>query len=354
LNQISKPLGIPFDSVSSKNALDAVLPDLLTEMGFTVYSRPAIGTRQYGVDIAAVGRGQDGVKRVHLFSVKSGNLDRKDWNTASPQSLRPSLDEIRDVYIDSRIPVEYASLPIAICLCFGGDIKEEVRAEVNGYIKNNTTSRITYEEWNGDRLAQIILDGILREELLSAPLRSHLRKSVAMLEEPDILMGHFETLIRRLLADPIARPASRLTRARLVNICLWIMFVWAREANNVEAPYRASELAILNVWNMLHNDLGKASEASENAGLVFNSLVELHFAIWEELYDKKILPFSNIRHAVSTAVGSHVSVDVNLKLFDTAGRIALHGLWLVWLASGTRKLPSSPLTKSALDASGLV
>ncbi len=327
-------------SLRERGELDAVLPDLLTEMGFTVFSRPAIGTRQYGVDVAAVGPGRDGVKRVHLFSVKSGDLDRNSWNTASPQSLRPSLDEIRDVYIATRIPVEYAELPIAICLCFGGDIEEQVRAEVNGYIKNNTTPRITYEEWNGDRLAQAVLDGVLREELLPAPLRGHLRKAVAMVEEPDIAMGHFAELIRQLLADTGDRPMSRLARARQINICLWIMFVWAREADNVEAPYRASELATLNVWHMLHDDLGKASKASENAGLAFNDLVELHFAIWEELYGKKILPFANVRHAVSAAVGSHASIDVNLKLFETIGRIALRGLWLVWFASGTNSVPS--------------
>ena len=33
----------------------AVLPDLLSELGHTVVSRPSVGTRQYGVDVAAVG-----------------------------------------------------------------------------------------------------------------------------------------------------------------------------------------------------------------------------------------------------------------------------------------------------------
>jgi hypothetical protein len=89
-------------SLKERDELDAVLPDLLTELGFTVYSRPARGTRQYGVDVAAVGPGEDGIRRVHLFSVKSGDLDRNEWNTASPQSLRPSLDEILDHYIASR------------------------------------------------------------------------------------------------------------------------------------------------------------------------------------------------------------------------------------------------------------
>jgi len=29
--------------------------------------------------------------------------------------------------------------------------------------------------------------------------------------------------------------------ARQIYICLWVLFVWAREIDNLDAPYRASE-----------------------------------------------------------------------------------------------------------------
>lgn len=320
-------------SLKERDELDAVLPDLLTELGFTVYSRPRRGTRQYGVDVAAVGMGQDNVRRVHLFSVKSGDLNRREWNTASPQSLRPSLDEILDHYVVSRIPPEYASLPVAICLTFGGAIDEQVRAEVTGFMTRNTTEKISFEEWNGDRLAQVILDGILREGLLPTPLRSHLRKSVAMVEEPDIALDHFQRLLRALTDTLGKTAAQRLSQARLINICLWIMFVWAREADNVEAPYRASERAVLEVWQMLKADIRRGGRGAEAAGLVVNELVELHFTIWDTLFKGKVLPHAETRHALSSSVGSHAAIDVNLKLFDLIGRLALRGLWLVWQLS---------------------
>lgn len=317
-------------SLRERGELDAVLPDLLTELGFTVYSRPARGTRQYGVDVAAIGIGRDGVNRVHLFSIKSGDLNRTEWNTASAQSLRPSLDEILDHYIGSRIPPEYAALPIAICLTFGGAIDEQVRAEVTGYMTRNSNERISYEEWNGDRLAEIVLNGILREDLLPAPLRSHLRKSVAMVEEPEISLVHFRRLLRALADAPGATASARLSQARLINICLWIMFVWAREANNVEAPYRAAEFALLEIWQLLKDDVGRSGRSAEAAGLIINELVALQFAIWDELFTTKILPYADVRHALSSAIGSHTALDVNLKLFDLVGRLALRGLWLVW------------------------
>lgn len=317
-------------SLRERGELDAVLPDLLTELGFNVYSRPGRGTRQYGVDVAAVGESLDGVRRVHLFSVKSGDLDRTEWNTASPQSLRPSLDEILDHYVSSRIPPEYADLPIAICLTFGGAIKEEVRAEVTGYMNRNSTDRITFEEWNGDRLAEAVLEGILREDLLPGAMRGHLRKSVAMVEQPDVSREHFGRLLRAIVQAPGKNAAARLSQARLINICVWIMFVWAREADNVEAPFLASERAILEVWELLKSDIACGGKTAANAGEVINELTNLHFAIWDELFEAKILPHAGVRHALSSAVGSPASLDVNLKLFDMIGRLAMRGLWLVW------------------------
>ena len=63
-------------------------------MGLNVFSRPSIGGRQYGVDVAAFGKIENKIEKVYLFSIKAGNLDRKAWNSGNPQDLQPSLDEI--------------------------------------------------------------------------------------------------------------------------------------------------------------------------------------------------------------------------------------------------------------------
>ena len=334
-------------ALRERDELDAMLPNLLSEMGFTVYSRPSRGTRQYGVDIAALGPSSDGERKVYLFSVKQGDLNRADWD-GTPQALRSSLNEIRDVYIPNSIPAEHRDLNVVICLVFGGDIKEAVNQEVRGYIRANTTAKITYEEWNGDRLADMILSGILREEMFPDPLRSHLRKAAAMAEEPDIAYKHFRSLIdavvkrpakKRDVADekPANKRSTRISKVREINMCLWVLFTWAREANNVEAPYRASEYAILRAWDLLKDMIGGRGAAAAEAGVVLNDLVELHFSIWDELA-AKVLPHVDKRHALSAAVGSFSSLDINLKLHDLMGRIAMRGLWMAW-TKGQSDLP---------------
>src|SRR5687768_15576197 len=91
-------------SLRERGELDAILPDLLSQIGLNVFSRPGRGTRQDGVDVAAVGKmgGKNTKEKVYLFSIKPGDLTRRDWSGGSIQDLRPSLIEILDSYIPNR------------------------------------------------------------------------------------------------------------------------------------------------------------------------------------------------------------------------------------------------------------
>lgn len=94
-------------SLKERAELDAVLPDLLSSMGLNVFISPTRGVKEYGVDIAAVGRINHDEEKIYLFSVKSGNLTRETWNGNTDQALRPSLDEIQDSFIPSRLPPQH-------------------------------------------------------------------------------------------------------------------------------------------------------------------------------------------------------------------------------------------------------
>ncbi len=67
-------------ALRERGELDAILPDLLSQLGLNVYSRPGRGTRQDGVDVAAVGALEDCTEKVYLFSIKPGDLTRKAWD----------------------------------------------------------------------------------------------------------------------------------------------------------------------------------------------------------------------------------------------------------------------------------
>ncbi len=314
-------------SLKERKELDALLPDLLSQMGLEVFSRPDIGGRQYGVDIAAFGRIDGEPESVYLLSVKSGDLGRNDWDGGSVQALRPSLDEILDVYIPTHLPPTYRDKPIVICLCFGGDIKETVRLNVSSYENKSRTDLITFSEWNGDVIAGYIESYLLREELLPENCRPLLRKSLALLDEPESSYNYFSQLVRNLASSEVKKPEETLTLLRQMNLCLWILYGWCREQDNIECAYLSSELVTLLAWELCKPffDARKKTELAIIGTL--HAIEALHIQVTDDLLENKVFPYTDKLHALSSAVSPSSAVDVNLKLFDILGRVALSGLW---------------------------
>lgn len=327
-------------SLKERGELDAILPDLLSELGYTVFSKPSRGTRQFGVDVAAIGPSGD--DRIYLFAIKRGDLTRSEWNGLSDQALRPSLDEIFDAYIPNHLPPEHVGKHIVICPCFGGEVTEAAHEAFYGYIKHRTTAAVEFSVWNGDRLAGLLEEGLLREGLLSPEVRSSLRKAIAMSDEPDVSFAHFVRLVDTIAAATVSTSdAKHLTASRQISISLWMLFVWARQQGNLESAYLASEHALLSVWDISKQLLLAETKLSEEMGAVLFELVNLHLQIWDEFIGKKVLPHAGNLYAISAAVQTASPLDVNLALFSVLGRIALHGLWQVWIDCRSCDLPAT-------------
>jgi hypothetical protein len=322
-------------SLKERNELDAILPDLLSQLGLIVISRPRQGTRQDGVDVAAIGSLDGGSEKVYLFSIKAGDLTRTTWNGETAQSLRPSLDDILDAYIPNRIPDEHKEKDIVICLCFGGEIQEQVRPLVKGYIDKYTTSKIKFEEWNGDLLASYILSSFLQEDLLPKNAQAELRKSLALLNEPESSYQYFLTLVKYFSSNEIHKDKDRIKVIRQINICLWILFAWSRDAGSLEAAYLASELSVLHAWEMAKGYFDKDTKAARDIQSTFISIQNVYLQITTEFLSKNIIPHTSKIHALSTAVRASCSLDVNLKLFDILGRLATRGIWAFWRRHST-------------------
>ncbi len=311
-------------SLKERNELDAVLPDLLSSMGMNVFISPTRGVKEYGVDIAAVGRVNNLEEKVYLFSVKSGNLTRETWNGNSDQALRPSLDEIQDSFIPTRLPPEHKDKPIVICLCFGGDVNSGIRQEVSGYEKRNTRDNIFFEEWNGDKLSELLQQYLLKEELLPSSSQALLRKSLALLEEPEISSKHFSYLIDETLSNATDSDsvASSITR---LNVCLWVLFSWCRDSGNQESSYLSAEQALLSAWDKVKNHYTQRNKASK----AFDSILDTYQQISDCYVDQCLIPFVKLKYGLSHAVHSPCSIDVNFKLFEVLGRLSIKGHWVL-------------------------
>ena len=318
-------------SLRERGELDVLLPDLLSQMGLDVFSKPGIGTTQYGVDVAAFGKIKgDKEEKIYLFSIKAGDIGRSDWNGKTDQALRPSLESILDVYINCHLPSEYEKCPIEICICFGGIIREQVKLAIRQYQKRHKTERISFSEWGGEKIAGYIENYFLREELLPKNCRSLLRKSLAMLDEPDISVNHYCKLITSLSTKKYKKIENRLTAVRQIYLCMWILYTWCREADNVEAAFQASEISVLHSWQLLKPQLGKNDINSKSIQTTVGAIINLNTNIQYYFLEQKIIPHTVNLFALSSASRPSCHLDANLKLFDILGRLALGGLWLIW------------------------
>ena len=332
-------------SLQERGELDVIIPDILSEIGLSVLSKPAIGTKQYGVDVAAVGELGGGVKRMYLLSIKPGVLRRTGWNNGA-QSLRPSLDQIRDVYIQKLIPKRHKNLPVVIVLCLGGYVHEDIKVDVDGYMDNNTEGNITYEVWNGDSLAEFLLTGILRENALPENCRSNLRKSIALVDEPEAGFGHFCGFVSSIADNCRQNRPARLTAIRQIYLGLWTMYVWAREGGNIEAVYLSSERAVLEAWPLVKDFLFGKSKEAKQLGQSMKSLIALHQSIVNDYIASYIEPRAQTLHGLSSAIQSDASLDINLKLFDLVGRVSASGLWTLHLVENLGSQETSEVMES--------
>ncbi|NLU97844.1 hypothetical protein B6N13_06975 [Marinomonas sp. UCMA 3892] len=310
-------------SLREREELDAILPDLLSQMGLNVIISPTRGVPEYGVDIAAVGSFKGKEEKVYLFSVKSGDLTRAHWDSGD-QALRPSLNDIKDVFIENRIPEQHKDKPIVIGICFGGDMPSSMVDRVVSYTKSNTTKCIAYEIWNGDVLASFVSEYLLSGSLLPWDRQSSLmRKSLALIEEPIVSSRHFCELVRLILENDTDK---KIVKSLIqLNLVLWIFFSWCRDEENLEAAYISAEYSLLLAW-----DSAKKFPRKTTVKSAFENFLKTYHTISDAYLEKSIFPFVDKKHAISQLVSAPCSISINLKLFDILGRLTIKGQWLLF------------------------
>lgn len=322
------------EGLKERDQLDRILPTLVSELGFHVLTRPGKGTRQFGVDFSAVGPDEmdENKEKFFMFVIKSGDLTRHTWN-ASPQAVRQSINEITDSYIPNLIPPEYSEHEKVICLCIGGEVKEPVLDPWVNFRKQEEKrhDNLSFREWNGDKLASLLLTGALKQEHLPDELKMAFQKSVAMVDEPDVSYKYFAEMAHGLRKHGESESGT-LTYLRQLYICVWVLYVWSKDSGNLDGPYRASELALLLAWDVYRSLFEKNDSHSENCELVLEQSLNLYMDIAIELFDDKIFQYADKPYALSMAANSQSPIDVNLALYEVLGRLSLLGIWADWLA----------------------
>lgn len=310
--------------------LDKIVPDLLQNMGITPFSRAQVGVRQFGVDVAARGIDpDDGQKKLFLLTIKPGDLTRNDWHS-TPQSVKPSLDDILEVYIPKKVLKKDMSLKKKIILCCGGDLKQEVQENWNGFVEKNESDGIEIEFWGADELSSLISKHFLDEYLFPESAQKQIRKTLSLIGDNDYDLSDYYEYINQTLSnlenERSLTQKKVLKALRVFNLSITLVSNWAREEKSFKKSYLASERLLLMVYKFL---------ANKNL-LDKKRIKESYIAIYRTHVNIEVSYFLNIQNHLYVRDSFYGygadKYDYPLRTFEVIGTIACIGLDFVNIA----------------------
>jgi len=231
--------------------LDTLLIDILNSKGITPISKPQKG-RQYGVDIAAIGKDKDGVEKLFLITVKQGDIKRSTWDSGQ-NSVRQSLNEIRETYINTSLTTRQKKLPKIIILATNGILEQTTLISWAQYTKKFKEKGLEYDFWGIDNISKMVSENILSERLFNSEMRSLLKKTLAFLELKEYDLKHYKELVDLILDKPVKTKKSIQKRLKLLQICLNIIFKWSEDNGYLKSAIQASNKTILKAFEWLNN-----------------------------------------------------------------------------------------------------
>jgi len=337
-------------TLRERDEFDRLLPDLLLSMGYVPISKPQTGVRQYGVDLAAVGLAEDGVRELLLLVIKRGDIGRNGWDSG-PQSVRQSLNDAIDVYLKTHVEPAHESLRKRIVLVTTGDLKQEVQVNWDNYIKEYA-SRAVFSFWGGDQIAALIERYMLDEHIFRAEDRTDLRRSLALAGELDYDQRDLHRLFRRQLGlgnegqllEQSQRPHELVKALRAVNLSAQIFSGWSENDGNLKHALVAAERAMLWSWHRIHLEDADEKHYKEFAELWrgYNAVAHRYFA--------KLQAHLYVQDGLSGYCRENA--EFSLVVFEQIGLIATFGLSQMFVAvdDPTRQ---TNLKSSAAAADGL-
>lgn len=246
-------------TLKERDELDRLLPDLLLEMGYVPVARPQMGNRQYGVDIAARGKNAEtGGDELLLLVVKQGDIGRNDWDSGI-QSVRPSINEIFDVYLKSQLEPQDKNRSIRIVVATGGELKQTVQASWSGFVSDNQ-DKAKIEFWGADAIAVLIEKYLLDEHIFLDEDRRDLRRALALSGDSEYDRQDLHRLFMRTLdlndkGQLTEKPKTGkvlLKALRIVNLSAQAFAHWTlRDDGDSRQGLFAVERAILWSWHRI-------------------------------------------------------------------------------------------------------
>lgn len=275
------------ESLKEDKELDAIFPTLLEAMNFRIVTTPrnSKGCDQYGKDVVAIGRGDDGKIYRWYFELK-GNA-AKDITSSTfcmADGVRESLLAAKDVpYVDSAIP-SFNRLPHKVVFVHNGILHENVKVQYEQFIQANFAED-EFERWDIDKLVGLFATHLFDECMLSDDASyKMLKKILLMCDAPGWKEDDVRTLIKQICEQcHVNNRRQVISTIAGFKLILSMIYEACQEAKNLLPAKKSSDVIVLLTWGwILKNHL----EGKKYVIETFDGLVDLHLTIYQAYLDK--------------------------------------------------------------------
>ncbi|MFW0717390.1 hypothetical protein [Pedobacter sp. N23S346] len=274
------------ENLKEDGELDALFPILINLMGFRIVAtaKEAKGQSQYGKDIIAIGKDEQGIKHRYYFELKGhADKDITDKNYSSKDGVRESIIEAKDTaFNDSSIPA-FNSLPIKIVFVHNGIMKTNIRPTFEGFIAREFKDG-EFERWDIFYLTDLFSQYLFNENLLTDEQSLRLfKRTLILLDAPENDFNDFRTLfdlqIEKIGETKKGRSFHKFfaTQILLGNVILH----YSIENGNLEPAKQCLTYLLLKTWSwVLLNKL----ETKPSVTREFRKLVSLHYKMLDNYF----------------------------------------------------------------------
>lgn len=303
------------ETFKEERELESLLENILIMNDFSNIIRPQKGVAQHGVDFSAKRNGE-----IYLFVLKQKDIDRTNWNTGN-NAVRPTLDEIQDVYIQQNL--NNCEEPINIIVCTNGIIKQNVQPDWQGYITRNSRQNRKYEFWGIDELTKLTEEVLLNEYLFNDDIKSDLRKTLYFFEEDTNLM-YYKELLNKLISKLNVSDRGRkiYKKALIIYMLIVKMCIYYTIQRNTKTAQKMIERAMIVFWSfIMENNLYE----NEDEIQVLISLTKQY-----EECCRKYLDEIKIVYNYKPSFPIYNSLEYRIIVYETIGMISSYTYYLYY------------------------
>lgn len=303
-------------SLKEKDELDILLPTLLKLKGYYIKNMPRTGERQFGVDLLAEKNGE-----LYLYVIKQGDLTRSAWDTQG-NSVRQSLNEVLDVYLNKMIDEDFADKKKNIIFVTNGYIRDAARPNWEGYKRTNETALVKFDAILLDELVGMVKEFGFNEVLFSKNMHSNLRKCLYYLDESDYKTNYFKKIVEEYI-ETLSNTTNDNKKNKIYH-SMWMFinlvnsYVFDRERYRIGIEF--SEVVLIKMWKYI-KDIN-AFESNLDTAWLYKCIENYNKC--NEKFISNLIEFT----IFSQGIPAHNSLEHRLLCFDILGILCTYGLFL--------------------------